>query len=194
MRLGVFGGTFDPVHIGHLLAADQARELLRLDKVLFVVAGRPWLKADRPVTEAHHRAKMVEVAVGDNPYFESSSMELEREGPTYTVDTLEEIAVRSAAELYLIVGADAVSELDRWHRPSRVLQLATIAVVTRPGTVGQLPSSLEAFGQCVDVRGPLVGVSATDVRARIRSGRTIRYMVQEAVEEYIVANGLYRDG
>ena len=180
--------------MGHLLAAEQAQQQLCLDKVLFVVAGQPWLKADQPVTEGHHRAKMVELAVGDNPYFKASSMELEREGPTYTVDTLEEIVARSAAKLYLIVGADAVSELDRWHRPSRVLQLATIAVVTRPGRVGQLPSSLEACGQCVDVRCPLIGVSATDVRARIRSGRTIRYMVQEAVEEYIVANGLYRDG
>ena len=193
MRLGIFGGTFDPVHIGHLLAAEQAREHLRLDKVLFVPAGQPWLKADQPVTEAHHRAKMVELAVEDNPYFEASSMELEREGPTYTVDTLEEIAARLAAEVYLIVGGDAVSELDRWQSPRRVLQLATVAVVTRPGLDGRLPTSLEAFGHCVAVQCPPIDVSSTDVRSRVGSGRTVRYMVPDAVEGYIVANGLYRD-
>ena len=189
----MFGGTFDPVHMGHLLAAEQAREHLRLDKVLFVVAGQPWLKADQPVTEAYHRAKMVELAVGDNPYFEVSSMELEREGPTYTVDTLEEIAARSTADVYLIVGGDAVAELDRWQSPRRVLQLATVAVVTRPGLDWRLPASLEAFGRCVAVQCPPIDVSSTDVRSRVGSGRTVRYMVPDAVEGYIVANGLYRD-
>ena len=120
-------------------------------------------------------------------------MELEREGPTYTVDTLEEIAARSAAELYLILGADAATEMDRWHNPRRILELATIAVVTRPGLDGRLPASLEAFGRCVAVQCPPIDVSSTDVRVRAGSGRTIRYMVQEAVGEYIVANGLYRN-
>ena len=193
MRLGVFGGTFDPVHVGHLLAAEQAREQLQLDRVLFVVAGQPWLKADQPVTEAHHRVRMVEMAIEGNPYFKSSSLELRREGPTYTVDTLEEVAARTTAEVYLIVGADAVTEMERWHNPRRVLQLAMIAVVTRPGINGRLPASLAAFGCCVDVHCPPVGVSSTDVRARVASGRTIRYMVPHAVEEYIVANGLYAD-
>lgn len=193
MRLGVFGGTFDPVHAGHLLAAEQAREQLRLDKVLFVAAGRPWLKAGQPVTEAHHRAEMVELAIGDNPHFEASQVELEREGPTYTVDTLEGIAVRSSA-VYLIVGTDAVAEMDRWRNPGRILELATIAAVTRPGVDGRLPASLEDSGHCVIVRCPPVGVSSTDVRARVKSGRTVRYMVPRAVEEYIVANGLYADG
>ena len=180
--------------MGHLLAAEQAREQLQLDRVLFVVAGQPWLKADQPVTEAHHRARMVELAIEGNPHFKASSMELRREGPTYTVDTLEEVAARLTAEVYLIVGGDAVAELDRWRRPRRVLELATIAVVTRPGVDGRLPPSLEAFGDCVAVHCPPVDVSATDIRARVVSGRTVRYMVPHAVEEYIVSNGLYADG
>ena len=193
MKLGIFGGTFDPVHIGHLLAAEQAREQLRLDKVLFIPAGQPWLKAGQPVTEARRRAEMVTLATRGNRYFEASSMELEREGPTYAVDTLEEIAAGTTAEVYLIVGTDAVAELDRWHRPHRILQLATIAAVTRPGGAGRMPPSLEAFGRCVTVSCPPIGVSATDVRRRVSTGRSVRHMVPDAVNEYIISHGLYTD-
>ena len=180
--------------MGHLVAAEQAREQLRLDKVLFVPAGQPWLKADQTVTAVCHRAKMVDIAIQGNPCFEASRMELDRDGPTYTVDTLEEIASRSMAELYLIVGADAASELDRWYRPRRILQLATIAMVERTGTAGRMPLSLEALGCCVSVHCPPVDVSATEVRSRVGSGRTVRYMVPDAVNEYIVAHGLYTNG
>ncbi len=193
MRVGVFGGTFDPIHVGHLVAAERAREQLRLDKVMFMPAGRPWLKAGTHVTEARHRARMVDLAIRGNRCFEASPMELEREGPTYTVDTLEEVAGRIKAELYLVVGGDAVSDLDRWRRPRRILQLATVAVVARPGTAGRMPPSLEGVGRCAAVECPPIGVSATDVRRRVRSGRTVRYMVPDAVNEYIVANGLYAD-
>ncbi len=194
MRLGVFGGTFDPVHVGHLIAAEQAREQLCLDRVLFVTAGQPWLKAHSPVTPARHRARMVELAVRGNPHFEASAMELERDGPTYTVDTLEEVAAGSDAELYLVVGADAASEIDRWHRPRRVLQLATVAVLTRPGVAGGIPASLEGVGRWVSVECPPIGVSATEVRARVGSGRSVRYVVSDAVREYINEHGLYADG
>ena len=161
--------------------------------MLFVPAGQPWLKADLPVTDARHRARMVDLAIQGNPCFEASRMELERDGPTYTVDTLEELASRSMAELYLIVGADVVSEFDRWQRPRRILQLATIAIVARPGAAGRMPLSFEAFGSCVSVHCPPVDVSATEVRSRVGSGRTVRYMVPDAVDEYIVTHGLYTD-
>ena len=127
--LGVFGGTFDPVHMGHLIAANTAGYQLGLDDILFVPAGQPWLKTDRRLTSAHHRARMVELAIENNPRFRYSEMEILRSGPTYTIDTVEQLhdEYPRGTDLYLILGTDALSDLDRWHQPHKLIKLAAIA-------------------------------------------------------------------
>ena len=199
MKLGVFGGTFDPVHVGHLIVAGEVGGRLGLDEVLFVPAGQPWLKVDREVTPGPHRLRMVEVAIASNPLFRVSDMEVCRKGSTYTVDTLTQLKERlgEAYDLYLIVGLDALTEVDRWHQPQRMLELATLVGVVRPGFEKLERGPLEAVrrgaaAEVVVVDGPLVGVSATEIRHRVSSGLSIRYLVPEAVEAYICEHGLYK--
>ena len=140
-QIGILGGTFDPIHEGHLMIAESARECLRLDKVIFMPAGRPWLKSDRAVTDPAHRLAMVELAIEDNPRFEVSTMEIERPGPTYTVDTLTELRRRmGGADLYLILGMDSVRELGRWHRPERIFELCALVAVSPAWCGGCLDS------------------------------------------------------
>ena len=135
MRWGILGGTFDPIHLGHLLLAEEGREILALDKVLFVPAGQPWLKAGQPLTSAVHRLRMVELATADNPHFEALRWEVERPGPSYTVDTLERLRAETGAAvgLHFILGLDALADFPRWKAPERILQMANLAVVPRPG-------------------------------------------------------------
>ena len=135
LKIGILGGTFDPIHDGHLMIAESARVCLCLDEVIFIPAGRPWLKSDRMVSDPAHRLAMVELAILDNPRFEVSDIEIERPGPTYTVDTLAELHRRLGvrAELYLILGMDSARELGRWHRPERIFEMCTVVVVSRPG-------------------------------------------------------------
>lgn len=199
MKLGVFGGTFDPVHVGHLIVAEATRGLLGLDEVLFVTAGRPWLKDDRDITSAHHRMRMVDVAVEGNPYFRASDIETVRRGPTYTVDTLEELTERLGVdtELYVMAGLDALKEIDRWRRPERVLELSTLVGIARPGYQeldgGPINSvRAGASDEVVVVEGPLIGVSGTEIRERVAQGASIKYSVPELVEAYIYEHELYR--
>ena len=195
-RIGILGGTFDPIHEGHLRIAESALECLRLDKVIFIPAGRPWLKSGQPVTDPAHRLAMAELAVEGNPRFEVSSIEIERPGPTYTVDTLAELRRRMGdADLYLILGMDSVRELGRWHRPERIFELCTVAAVSRPGVEDVSADDLErdfpaSAGRVRMVSGPMVDTSATGIRSGAAGEATLRG-VPDQVGRYIRRHSLY---
>ena len=200
MRVGILGGTFDPIHFGHLVAAEECLCRLRLAKVLLIPAGQPPHKRRRPISPPEHRLAMVRLAAADNPGLEVSTIELERQGPSYSVDTVA--AVREqlgpAAELYFIVGTDALPELLSWYQPHRLLQLCVLAVVSRPGypfdlspVLAVLPNAAERI---VHVPAPELDISSSELRARVAAGLPIRYQVPDAVERYIRERGLYRGG
>lgn len=184
-RIGVFGGTFDPVHVGHLAIALAALEEVPLDRVLFVLARRSPLKADGPEASEDDRLRMLEAAIADEPRFAISRLELDRPGPSYTVDTLE--SLRDQGDLFLILGADAADELDKWRDPERVRELATPVVAPRPGW--SPPSRAD---RTIALRSPLLDVSSRQLRALARSGRSLRYLVPDPVRRHIEARGLYR--
>ena len=202
-RIGILGGTFDPIHNGHLAIAEAARRCLGLDRVIFIPAGRPWLKARSlgQITDAEHRLAMVSLAIADCPHFEASAMEVERPGLTYTVDTLAELRAREGGSpgqtaMYLILGMDSVRELRRWHEPQRLFEMCVVAAVSRPDTDDVTPSSFERyFPTAADrfrlLKGPLLNISATDVRNRVAEGRPIDDSVPATVERYIRDHGLY---
>jgi nicotinate-nucleotide adenylyltransferase len=192
LRIGVFGGTFDPVHIGHLILAEQAREQLGLNRVLWVPAGQPWRKSGRDVSAAAHRVEMVRRAVAGNDSFELVSDEAEREGPSYTVETLVMLQARYAgAHLWLLLGADALADLPHWREPARLVELARLAVARREELEGAQKTLWP--GAVVDwVEMPRIDVSATTVRQRVAAGRSVKYLVPEEVAEYIRERGLYR--
>jgi nicotinate-nucleotide adenylyltransferase len=197
VRLGVLGGTFDPVHLGHLLLAERARDELALDRVLLVPAGDPWRKGDRPITPASHRLAMLRLAIAGTAEYEISTLEIERPGPSYTADTLEALSQqRPGEELVLILGEDALADLPNWHRPELIVQRATLAVARRPGCGEADVEALER--QLPGIAGRIrwlamkaIEVSASDVRERVRSGRSVRSLVPAAVESYIREHGLY---
>lgn len=197
MRLGVFGGTFDPVHMGHLIAAEDARAALRLDEVLFVPAGEPWFKSYRRITPARHRLAMVRLAVGDNPRFGVSDMEIRREGPSYTIDTLAELRrERADADLFVILGVDALREIDRWRQPRRLFQMATVVGMARPGAsidVSVLNAAIPGASDRLRlIDSALIDISGTDIRRRVADGASIRYRVSASVEQYIRDHNLYQ--
>lgn len=189
MRIGLFGGTFDPPHMGHLVTAVNVRHALSLDCVLLVVAGEPWQKVgQRVVTPATHRLAMVEAAVAGVPGLVASDVEVRRGGASYTADTLEAlIAQHPDAELFTIVGDDAAAGFETWQRFERVAELSTLVVVDRPGVECQLPGR----HQWVHVEVPHLEVSSTDLRARITDGRPLEYLMPPAVIAAIRERGLY---
>jgi nicotinate-nucleotide adenylyltransferase len=199
-RLGIMGGSFDPIHLAHLIMADTVREALRLDLVLFLPTGVQPLKSGQPVTPAEHRVAMVELAIRDNPAFALSRAEVDRPGPSYTVDTLrrlrQEWGGSDTADIWFIIGTDALAQLPKWNDPRGVLAQARLAVVRRPGPTPDLEllaAQLPQLKTALDwVDGPLIDISATDLRRRVAMGLSIKYRVPEAVREYIEANGLYR--
>ena len=182
-RLGVFGGTFDPVHVGHLVAAVNARHALGLDRVLLVVANQPWQKHARAVTPAPDRFAVVEAAVTNMEGLEASAVEVERGGPSYTADTLD--------ELFLVIGADVADELDSWERMEAVRELATLVVVNRPGVRPTKPLS---GWKAVSVEIPALDISSTDLRARAANGRPLDFLVPEPAVRLIRQRGLYAGG
>ena len=189
-RLGILGGTFDPVHVGHLVAAVNVRHALALDRVLLVVANVPWQTAGtRPVTPAEDRLAMCEAAVGDVDGIEASDIEIRRGGTSYTADTLLELAGESpGAELFLGVGADVADDLDSWERVDVVRELATLVVVNRPGTpLVELGTGWRAE----QVEIPNLEISSTDLRERARDGRPLDYLVPGAAVRCIRERGLY---
>jgi len=198
VKLGVLGGTFDPPHVGHLILAEEARTSLQLERVLFVPAGDPWRKAGQHVTPAEHRLAMLRLALAADPCFEVCTLEVERPGPSYTVDTLEALdrRHRPGAELYFILGEDALHDLPNWKEPERIVDLAWLAVAPRAQSSGLTTSALDAAvpglsQRIVPVAMPTIDISSTGLRARARAGQSLRYLVPLAVEEYIRRHGLY---
>lgn len=200
MRIGILGGTFDPIHLGHLLIAEESRESLGLDRVLFVPAGRPWLKEGQPLTGAFHRVKMVELAIASNPHFELRRNEVDRAGLSYTVDTLQELRAEGEADtdFFFILGVDALASFPRWKEPERILDLCRLVVASRPGygeeelrTIMSRLDSREDRICLLPVHN--VDFNATEIRRRAAAGRSFKYQVPEAVEAYIWEQGLYRN-
>jgi nicotinate-nucleotide adenylyltransferase len=191
LRVGIYGGSFDPPHCGHLILAADARVNLKLDRVLFIPAAvNPHKQAENGHASAEHRLAMLRAAAGSEPGFDIETVELERGGLSYTSDTLEELAPRfPGAELFLIIGEDAARALDTWHRPDRIRAMARLAVLRRRDPAQShsvLPEgALEASSR-------LINVSSSEIRERVRTGKGIHGFVPEAVENYIRSNGLYR--
>jgi nicotinate-nucleotide adenylyltransferase len=197
MRLGLFGGTFDPIHLGHLILAEQCRESCSLDHVWFVVAGEPPHKRSERTAVAH-RLEMARIAVAGHPAFTVSEIETKRPGPHYSVETLESVSrEHPAVELFFLIGADSLNDLPGWREPIRIAQLATIVVVNRPGIEEVASADLPRFGSgsraIVPVTIPPIGIASTELRRRVLERKSIRYMVPRGVEAYIEAQGLYRD-
>jgi len=198
MKVGVLGGTFDPVHLGHLIIAEEVRCKLELAEVLFVPTGQPWLKSHRSIAPAADRLEMLHRALRSNPHFRVSTVDLDRPGPTYSVDTIADLQKELGAEtkLYFIMGLDALAELPTWREPARLAEMCQIVGATRPGRPNFDLSSLEqaipqASGRIMLLDVPQIGISSTDIRERVAQGPPIRYQVPESVEEYIREHQLY---
>lgn len=198
LRLGILGGTFDPVHRGHLLLAAAASDEVGLDRVVFVPAGQPWRKADRHITSTEHRLAMLQLALEGDETFEIATLELEREGPSYAADTLEVLRRdHPEDELFFILGEDALADVPNWVHPERILELATLVVARRAGVeqgaveeAGQRLAGL--LDRVVWLKMPLLDVTATAVRERVRRGLPIGDLMPPAVEAYVREHELYR--
>jgi len=201
--LGVFGGTFDPIHVAHLAVAEAARDALGLERVLFIPNGQPPHKPDRVVTPATDRLAMVRAAIEGNPAFEASIIEIDRDGPSYTSDTLDalraqRLAAGESADLALILSVEALAGLASWHEPARVLELSQLVVAPRDGFPDVSAEAIAALvpgtrARIVLLDGPRMRLSASDIRSRVAAGRSVRYLVPDAVAAYIGDHGLYQD-
>ncbi|GAB6933975.1 nicotinate-nucleotide adenylyltransferase [Calditerricola satsumensis] len=188
MKVGLFGGTFDPPHVAHLAAAERVRDELALDEVWFVVAGQPPHKMRDAVSPAHHRLRMVELAVADHPAFRVCDIELRRPGPSYTVDTVRALRRQHPdAEFYFIVGADMAADLPNWRAIDELKTLVRFVALGRPGYARPVLPGIPLHW--VDM--PLLALSATELRRWIRAGRSVRYLVPEAVRQYMEAHEVY---
>ncbi|MGN6688096.1 MAG: nicotinate-nucleotide adenylyltransferase [Actinomycetales bacterium] len=192
-RLGVMGGTFDPIHHGHLVAASEVAAVFDLDEVVFVPTGQPWQKADREVTAAEHRYLMTVIATASNPRFTVSRVDIDRPGPTYTIDTLRDLrAERGEVDMFFMTGADALAQILSWKDADQMWPLAHFVGVTRPG------HQLSGDGLPVDhvtlLEVPALAISSTDCRQRVGKGLPVWYLVPDGVVQYIAKHGLYRDG
>lgn len=201
-QVGLFGGTFDPIHVGHLAIAEDAREQLGLSRVVFIPAASPALRSGPPSASAEDRARMVELAIAGNPRFAIDRLELEREGPSYTVDTVAALADREraagrATEFTFLLSAEQLRRLPQWRSPARLLELCRIAVVPRSGATMPERAWLEAqfpgrADRIVELDGPLLPISGTAIRERLAAGRSVRYLVPGPVLDYIRDHHLYR--
>ena len=196
MNIGILGGTFDPIHMGHLVVAEEARTKLGLSEVLFVPAGQPWLKRDRDITPAVHRVEMVRRAIADNPHFKLCTLEVERAGPSYTVDTLTMLQKQldSEACLFFILGRDTLAELPLWKEPRKVVQLCRLVVPPRLGSkdLKHLEEAIPGLlNRVIQLDMPVIGVSSSEIRQRLAQGLTIRYLVPLEVEKYITEHKMY---
>ena len=201
MRVGIFGGTFDPIHLGHLAVARSIQSSLGLDNVIFVPAGQPWLKADTPVSHVKDRVQMLRLALARRRAFELSTIEADRPGPSYTVDTMEALQrqLGSDADLFFLLGSDALMDIAKWKEPQRLIQLCQLVAFARPGFGLPTMEALEAAVPGISLRVvfaevPQVNIRATDIRCRIAEGRSIQRRVPRAVERYILEHGLYEAG
>ena len=188
-RIGVMGGTFDPIHHGHLVAASEAQQSFELDEVIFVPTGQPWMKSD--VSAAEHRYLMTVIATAANPGFTVSRVDIDRKGPTYTVDTLRDIrAARPDADLFFITGADAVAQILDWKDVEEVWSLAHFVAVSRPGHDLSISGLPKAGVSLLEV--PALAISSTDCRSRVGRGFPVWYLVPDGVVQYISKHHLYR--
>ena len=193
-RLGVMGGTFDPIHAGHLVTAEEAVHQFELDEVLFVPTGRPWMKEHEKLSPAEDRYLMTVIATASNPRFRVSRLEVDRDGPTYTIDTLRSLKAELDADLFFVTGADAVVEIFQWKEPEELFELAHFIAATRPGydLAGLDAHAPTKHAGITVMQIPALAISSTDVRARVAEGQPIRYLVPEGVKSYIEKAGLYR--
>jgi nicotinate-nucleotide adenylyltransferase len=199
LKIGIMGGTFNPIHYGHLIVAEDVREKCRLDKVLFVPSGQPPHKPDSEVISAEHRYQMVRLAVESNPFFEASEIEKDRAGLTYTINTLQELKrIYGDASIYFIIGADVAGELITWKEYEKVFQMCEFIAVWRPGYDKSAFASAVEFNEknlgakIWTVQSRAIDISSTDIRERCKRSKSIKYLVPDRVEEYINAHGLYR--
>lgn len=197
MNIGVLGGTFDPIHLGHLIVAEEARTKLGLQEVLFVPAGQPWLKCDRDITPAVDRVEMVRLAIADNPHFKLSTLEVDRPGPSYTLDTLTLLQRQLGREtgLFFILGRDTLAELPLWKEPKRVMQLCQLVVAPRLGArdLKHLDTAVPGLrARVIQLGMPVIGISSSEIRRRVATGLPIRYWVPPQVEQYITERRIYQ--
>lgn len=199
-RLGVFGGSFDPIHVGHLIIGEILRHELQLDTVLFLPAGRPPHKPEQELAADHNRVEMLELALSDAPGLEISTLDLDRPGSSYTATTLEILRdqLPPGTELFFLMGQDSLRDFPKWRDPDVIARLATLAVALRPHVDVNVDDIVQAVpetaGRIQLVSVPLIGVSSRDVRRRIRAGESFRFQVPNPVANYIVSHGLYTDG
>jgi len=201
MNMGVFGGTFDPIHSGHLIIAEEARLKLGLTRIIFVPAGQPWLKTNREITRAVHRVEMVKRAIAGNAHFELSTIDVDRPGPSYSVDTVSIIKKQlgGRAKIFFLIGWDSLAEIPEWHKPARLIQLCKLVAVVRPGfsrpDLKSLESSAPGIAHSVvwlDISP--IDINSSDIRDRVAQGLSIHGMVPEAVASYIKEKKLYQRG
>ena len=198
-RIGVLGGSFDPIHLGHLIIAEEAATRLGLDSVVFVPAYNQWRKVEAGVAEAEHRLAMTRLAVEDNAQFSVSPVDIQRKGPTYSVDTLRDVGAEAPvdAELYFLLGADALQDLPHWNEPRRLSEMARFGVFSREATpldwaeLERLIPGLRERTTLLDI--PLIGISSSEVRKRVAAGESIRYWVPDKVAAYIQQHDLYKE-
>jgi nicotinate-nucleotide adenylyltransferase len=198
-KVGVLGGTFDPIHYGHLVIAEEAFARLGLREVLIMPARVPPHKQGRKITATEHRLAMVKLALASNPHFRLCTIDLERDGPSHTADSLALLRQQMDAELYFIIGEDSLLDLPRWHQPARILAQCRLVVMSRPGYPEPDLRVLEAIGpeaveRGIVVRAPQLEISSTELQQRVAAGLPIKYQVPEAVEEYIYRHRLYQKG
>ncbi len=198
MNIGVLGGTFDPIHLGHLLVAEEVRAQLDLAEIIFVPAGQLQLKVNSPVASAEHRVQMVSLAIVNKPYCKLSAVEIDRVGPSYLVDTIAELQGQLGAgtKLFFILGWDSLAELPLWREPSRFIKMCRLVAVPRPGysapDLSRLEAKIPGLSQRVILMAkPEIDISATEIRSRVAQGLPIRHLVPEAVDGYIKQHKLY---
>jgi len=198
MKIGVLGGTFDPIHIGHLKVAEEVTASLNLNQVIFMPAGKPWLKADNLISPAEHRLEVVRLAIAGKDNFKLSTMEIDRAGPTYTVDTMAELSrqLGSENELFFILGWDNLTQLPQWHEPSRLIKLFRLVAVPRvdypPPDLASLEGAIPGLSERVILLdSPRIDINASEIRQRVGQGLPIHHLVPEPVERYIIEHGLY---
>lgn len=202
-RIGLLGGTFDPVHYAHLAIAEEVYVALKLTRVLFVLAGQPPHKQGEIITPVQQRLAMLELAIAGNPHFALSLVDVQRDGPSYTVDTLRLLRQEwgARAEFFFIIGGDSLEDLPNWYKPGEILAQTRLVALMRPGYTeisderrARLETRLPALKQrLIVLEGPRMDLSSTELRQRVASGRPVKYQVPEAVEAYILRQGLYRD-
>jgi len=198
MNIGVLGGTFDPIHNGHILITEEVRAQLKIDEVIFIPAGQPQLRLSDPVATTEDRVQMVRLAIAGKPYFVLSTIEIEQAGPSYTVDTIAELRgqLGTGDELYFVLGWDSLVELPQWKEPQRLIEMCRLVAVPRPGyarpDIEALETNILGLSQRVVLLDrPLIGVSATVIRERVARGLPIKHLVPEPVDRYIRGQGLY---